>query len=561
MDKRHRLNRLPHATTIAAAAAMFLIVAVGYPVAQILRRGIRPSVIGEVFATPRIRQVLWFTTWQAALSTVAVLAIAIPVAILFGLYQFRGRRIFLAGLAAPFTLPTVVVGNAFLSTLPTANRQGVFAILCAHTFFNVGMAIRMLTQIIERLDPQLENAAATLGASPIQSALTIIGPQIRHALITVAGLVFTLSFTSYGVVLILGGPTRSTVDVEIRRQALSLGRTDRGAVLAITQILFIAAVLWVTSRALGHRNTSLHSTTNFNANIPDDAVAIASRRSLQSARGWRARTVLAFALFIPTALVVIPIAQFCRRAFQNPTGDMGLENFRALKRVTPGSGFINAPLHALTVSLRTATFATIVAVVVGCACALGAHYGNRRASRMLKTVASTLPLSISAVVFGLGYLIAFAKAPIAWRSSWFAVPAAQAVVALPFVTRAILPTLEALPQRYREASSTLGASPWRTVIFIDLRLCGAALRTAVAYAFAISLGEFGAATFLARPSNSTLPIAIAQLSSRPGVVLRGQAAALSVILGALTISVMFLGTAESRSSRRSHQSPKKWHHA
>ncbi len=141
-----------------------------------------------------------------------------------------------------------------------------------------------------------------------------------------------------------------------------------------------------------------------------------------------------------------------------------------------------------------------------------------------------LPLGASAVMLGFGFVIAFDTAPIDFRSSRWIVPVVQALVAIPFVVRIVAPTLRAIDERQREAAAVLGASPGRVRREIDVPVAGRALGIAAGFAFAISLGEFGATVFLARPDSPTLPVAIFRFLGRPGELNTGQAYALAVIL-------------------------------
>jgi len=154
-----------------------------------------------------------------------------------------------------------------------------------------------------------------------------------------------------------------------------------------------------------------------------------------------------------------------------------------------------------------------------------------------------LPLGVSAVTVGFGFLIALHRPlglDIDLRTWWGLVPVAQAVVAVPLVVRSLLPVLRAIEPRLRQAAAMLGASPWRVFLAVDLPMVRRALGLAIGFAFAVSLGEFGATSFLVRPDRPTLPIVIYRLIGRPGAENLGMALAASVVLAALTAAVMML---------------------
>jgi thiamine transport system permease protein len=143
-------------------------------------------------------------------------------------------------------------------------------------------------------------------------------------------------------------------------------------------------------------------------------------------------------------------------------------------------------------------------------------------------------------MLGFGFVIAFDQTPVDFRSAPWIVPVVQALVAMPFVVRIVAPMLRAIDERQREAAAMLGASPGRVRREIDLPIAARALAVAAGFAFAISLGEFGATVFLARPDRPTLPVAIFRFLSRPGELNAAQAYALAVVLMAVTAVSIFL---------------------
>ena len=167
---------------------------------------------------------------------------------------------------------------------------------------------------------------------------------------------------------------------------------------------------------------------------------------------------------------------------------------------------------------------------------------NRYAKQAVKIldVLFMLPLGVSAVTVGFGFLVTLSGPPLKLATSWWLVPIAQAIVAIPMVARTVLPAMRAIDPRQREAASALGASPSRVLATIDGPYL---LRTGVVaagFAFAISMGEFGATSFLARPATATLPVAIYTLASRPGATEQGMAMAASVLLASVTAVIMII---------------------
>jgi thiamine transport system permease protein len=218
-------------------------------------------------------------------------------------------------------------------------------------------------------------------------------------------------------------------------------------------------------------------------------------------------------------------------------GGYSLDAYRALSHPTPA--LLATPWEAVVNSIVYAGAATVIAVVIGGLAAFAV--ADARGPRILDGLLM-LPLGASAVMLGFGFVIAFDRAPIDFRAAPWIVPAVQALVAIPFVVRIVAPTVRAIDERQREAAAMLGASPGRVRREIDLPIIGRALAVAAGFAFAISLGEFGATVFLARPDSPTLPVAIFRFLGRPGELNSAQAYALAVVLMAVTaISIFAVG--------------------
>ncbi|MCH0565353.1 iron ABC transporter permease [Streptomyces sp. MUM 2J] len=511
---------------MAVPVAFFAVFFV-YPVAAIVARGLhvdghwRLGRIVEVAAQPDIRHVLWFTTWQAFASTALTLLVALPGAYVFARLDFPGKQVLRAVVTVPFVLPTVVVGTAFLALVGRGGLldelwgvrldSTVWAILLAHVFFNYAVVIRTVGGLWAQLDPRQEEAARMLGASRLRAWRTVTLPALAPAVAAAALMVFLFTFTSFGVVQILGGPTFSTLEVEIYRQTSEVFDLATAAVLTLVQFAAVGAVLAVHAWTVRRRESALTLV---------DAAATARRP-----RGAAQRTLLAGVLATVAVLVLLPLGVLVRRSLDAPR----FAYYRALTS-EDGGMFLVPPIEAIGNSLRYAAVATVVAVAVGSLAA--AALARRDAGRFVRGFDALLmlPLGVSAVTVGFGFLIALDERPLDLRASWIIVPLAQALVGAPFVVRTMLPVLRAVDLRLRESAAVLGASPWRVWREVDLPLVRRALLIAAGFAFAVSLGEFGATVFLARPDHPTLPVAVARLLSRPGELNYGQAMALSTIL-------------------------------
>jgi len=225
-------------------------------------------------------------------------------------------------------------------------------------------------------------------------------------------------------------------------------------------------------------------------------------------------------------------------------GVWSLANYRALGTTGEQKALVVPVTEALATSLRTAVDATWMSLLLGLTvAAIATRRSRSTAERRVRTLvdgAFMLPLGVSAVTLGFGFLITLDEPPLDLRNSPLLVPIAQALVALPLVVRTLAPVLAGVDHRLREAAATLGASPWRASMTVDLPVVGRPLLAAAGFAFAVSLGEFGATSFLARDEHPTLPVVIFGLISHPGPMNYGMALAASVVLAATTAGVMLL---------------------
>lgn len=492
-----------------------------WPLGTLFTRVLQPSSASDALHTPGLGRVLWFTLWQAVASTVLTLLVGFAPAYVVSRFRFPGRRALLAAVTVPFMLPTVVVGAAFLALLPSSWHGTAQAVVVAHVFFNVAVVVRLVGAMWAVLPTDLTAAARTLGASPRQVLQHVVLPLLRPGLWAAATVVFLFTFTSFGAARLLGGAANPTLEVEIARRATQLGDVDGAAVLSLLQLLVLAAVVWWSARWQRRATVQL------------GGGAAGGRR----ARGRAQRRFVTAVAAFTAVVMVTPLLVMVSRSFRLGEG-WSLRAWRTLgtAEVRPGIRLGVDPLASLSTSLRFALVAAVLSTIVGGLAAL-AISSARRHGRLLD-VGVTLPLGTSAVTIGLGMLITFDTEPFDWRASWWLIPLGHSLVATPFVVRAVLPTLRSIPADQRAAAATLGASPLRSWWSIDVRRVGVPLVAAGGLAAAISLGEFGATTFLTRSGRETMPIAIARLLGRTGEIPRAQGFALATMLLAVTALII-----------------------
>jgi thiamine transport system permease protein len=518
---------------------VFLAVFFFYPLFEILRVSLAPN--GRLDLAPiagLLRQsyygrVLWFTTWQATVSTLLTLALGLPAAYVFARYTFPGKTVLRALSTVPFVMPTVVVAAAFsallgpngevnrllmhafhLSQPPVQIQQTIWMILVVHVFYNATIVLRMVGGFWANVDPRLEQAAAVLGASRGRVFREITLPLLLPSLTAASLLIFLFCFTSFGVILILGGPRFATLEVEIYRQAVNLFHLPVAAALALVQMAITLAVMMVYTRVQARITTAI----NFK---PQQAT---QRRMT----GWRQFVVVGLGISLLFGLLLAPLAALVVRSVSTPTG-VSLIYFQELFNNRRQSILFVPPVEALRNSLLFACAALALALILGVLSAYLLARPRQRATAWLDPL-FMLPLGASSVTLGLGFLVALDSPPLNLRASPLLIPLAHTLVALPFVIRSLLPVLRGIHPHLREAAGVLGAAPHRVRREVDLPILAPALIVGAVFAFTVSLGEFGATVLIARPQTPTLPLAIYRFLGQPGALNYGQALAASSLL-------------------------------
>ena len=512
-------------TAVLAVPVLFLLILFVVPVTAVLRVGLEegPGQMFGVFADARTWSVLGFTVLQAALSTAATLVVAIPAAVVIAGYRFPGRGLLRALVLVPFVMPTVVVAAAFLALIGPTGLLGVdlsgtvWGLVLAHMFLNLAVMIRVLSAALATLDPDLESAARVLGASRWQAWRRVTWPLIAPSVRAAAAIVFLFCFTSFGVVQVLGDGQMRTLEVEIYRRTAYLLDLPAAAALALLQLVAVVAMLVVIGR--GRRT------------VAGRAVDVARRP-----RGWRESALVGGVAVVTAVLVLGPLLVIAARSLL--VGDQwSTAGWQLL--FSPGES-TNAvdPWRAVLASLRTSVAATLLAVAVGGAAAVGLAMGRRGTWLRSVDAMLLLPLGTSAVTVGLGMLLAFGRPPVDLRNTGLLIVLAQALVAMPFVVRVLAPGLESFDRRYLEVAALLGRTPWQAMRSVAVPLLLPLIAVAVGFAFAVTLGEFGATVFLATPADPTLPVAISRMLARPGAVTVAAAYAASTVLMVVTAAVV-----------------------
>jgi thiamine transport system permease protein len=514
------------------------------PLGKILWVAFR-SAVTEGFPLVSLKQIgspLWFTTWQAALSTLLTLMLGLPAAYLFSHYTFRGKRLLRVLTTLPFILPTVVAVAGFTALLgprgllnlglmrlfnlaapPITFMNTLWGILLVHVFYNTTIILRVVGSAWSQLDPRWEQTARVLGASRWQAFREVTLPLLKPSLLAATLLVFLFDFTSFGVILMVGGPYFATLEVAIYQQTMSLFNLPLAGLLAVIQLVCTFLITWVYTKINGSRRVPL---------MPK-----LSGETMRPAKTCGEKAGLIAMNTLLVLLLVLPMLSLAVRSFLRLGANQGergfvqvgftLQYYRQLFINSNQSIFYVPPASAAMNSLLFALATVAFSLLLGMLTVYAMNRNNR--SRWLDNLIA-LPLGASAVTLGLGFIITFTKAPLDVKSFPLLIPLAHSLVATPFVVRTLQPVLNSIPESLREAAGVLGASPLKVWRNVDVPLLRRSMLVAAIFAFTISLGEFGATSFLARPEMPTLPVAIYRYIAMPGELNYGQALAMSTLL-------------------------------
>ena len=524
-----------------------------YPLARILFYSVDTSAL-----TPEnlrlTTDVLLFTFYQAFLSTLLTMFLGLPAAYLFARFLFPGKALLRALTAVPFMLPTVVVAAGFNALLgprgwinlglmdamgleiPPVQFVGTLgAILLAHVFYNTTIIIRLVGSALSQLDPRLEAAAHTLGADERRTWWHITLPLLRPSLLAAGLLVFLFDFTSFGVILLLGGPGFTTLEVETYIQALQMLNLPLAGLLSAVQLLCTLAFSVLYTRVVAKTSVQVNPR--------------AEQYNQRRAHGWKEKIFVFGLVFLLIVIFVLPMLALPLRSLSRLEAARGQRGqvqyglttnyYSELFINRRGSLFYVPPVRAALNSLGYAGLTVLLSLLMGFPAA-SALAQPGKLERWLDPLL-VLPLGASAVTLGLGFIISFNRPPLQLLSSPWLVPLAHTMVALPFVIRTLQPALASIPERLRDAASSLGASPFRAWLAVDWPIIWRASLAAATFAFTVSLGEFGATALLTRPEYPTIPIAIYRFLSQPGGLNYGQAMAMATVLMVLaTVGILLI---------------------
>jgi thiamine transport system permease protein len=428
----------------------------------------------------------------------------------------KAARLISAITLVPFLLPPFLVGLAFEGIFGVAHvnsNLGMFLIIAAHVFMNFGFIGKVFAATT--IDSEQVESARLAGASDRQIRLRIELPQQRQGITAAALLVALYSATSFGLVVTLGAGKVKTLETEIAVAALQNLDLNLAATFAVLQTLLTIAT-FLLSRLVGGAPTAL------------DEIAPSL---IQSSRFER---LLGASL---SGAVLIAIAIVVSRSM---VGEGLLQNLANLSTKGERNVLNITVLEAGVNSLRNAAVVMLISVPLAYLLA-----SRRRLSSWV-----LIPIGISPVVVGLATLALVGYLPRVLTSSWVLLPLVQVLFALPVAFQILRPARMGIDPELLEASRMDGASRIQTMRLIELPLLKKSFTLAITFSAMVSIGEFGAASFLAFGSNETLPIVMFKLLGRPGSENLGMAMTVAAIYILISAYVIWFSLKPTRKRRR-----------
>ena len=528
---------------LAAGPALFALALLAWPVARLFWQGLWAEPLaglpidntGPWWMDAHLQWRVGWTLVQALATCALCLVFGLPMAWVLARFEFTGRLIWQRALMLPFVVPTLV---AALGILALWGPQGLLGkplaqagwslesspwlLLLGNLFFNLSLVVRAGMDGLAQVSAQRVAVARTLGATPWRAFWRVEWPVMAPWLASALCLVFLYCFTGFGLALVLGGQRWATVEVEIYTLIAHELALAQAASLAVAMLALTAGVAW----AYAWVERRLASSARI---IP------VTRRPLRGWAAWGGWT-LAFGGWL--LLCGSPLLALL---------------LQALRAAVLGQGWVvlaeDDTWLALHNTLRFTGMALLLATALGLLHALAGQAMRRWAPAALAWRATAYaPLVVSPVALAFGLLLLYPQ----WLASLPLLIAAYALLAYPFVAKALTASLDALPDQYAQAAATLGARPVRVFLRITLPLVAPALRRGMAFAAATMLGEFAVSLLLSRPEWLTLTTLIYQRLGRPGSA--NLDAALVLSAGLMVLALLGFWLIEGRDSVQ--QSPR-----
>ena len=434
-------------------------------------------------------QAVWFTIWQAALSATLSAALAVPVAKALARRDFPGRTALVTLLGAPFILPVIVAIMGLISVFGRSgfindalralgwaeiSIYGAQGVILAHVFFNLPLSVRLILQGWQAIPGERLRLAESLDFTPSDMARHLERPMLRALLPGVWLAVFLVCLTSFTVALALGGgPRATTVELAIYQAFRFDFDMGRAATLGLIQVAICVAAMALALR--------LTIPAAFGAGMDGHPI-------LRGPGGWR-RPADVVIIGLAAGFLILPMASVVAE---------GLPRIVALD-----ASVWHAALRSVVMALASAGLALTLTLAIALAIAKGAP-------RWVEA-AGMLPIVASPLVLGTGLFLILRP----WVSPGdLALPvtvAINAIMALPFGLRALIPAARTLRADYGRLAESLDLHGLARLRLLVLPRLARPLGFAGGLAAALAMGDLGVITLFANADQATLPLKLYQL--------------------------------------------------
>ncbi|MFX0061301.1 MAG: ABC transporter permease [Candidatus Hermodarchaeota archaeon] len=476
---------------------------------------------------PTDLKIIQFTLFQAIVSTLVTLVIGLPAAYVFSRYIFPLKKWFLSLFTVPFVLPPIVVVlgfvllfgpqgfiNDFFFSLTLPFRLDLFenfwAVIAAHSFYNIPIVIRLVSSVWSQADPLLDEVADTLNSRGLHRFFRLTIHQIAPGVFASSFLTFIYCFTSFTIIIALGTYSFQTLELAIYRLVRNPfieNNLHIAAALVILQlvisIIFTLSYVRIMDKQISEKAGEVQkvSVENTKRMVPKIAILIS----------------IYFA-FLSVLMLGPLLAVFIQSLINTKTNTLSFDGYFAIFQIeyNPflGASPIQQIINTLLFSVLTMIIGTIFGLISGYLLKRSTFFSQHELLKRGMALLILLPMSISSITIGLGFLRLFKGTFFFQEGQALIIVIAHTLIAFPFVNRGITAAFEKVNPELLEVAETFSASKLRTFLRVELPIILPSLIATGIFAFAISLGEFGATYFLARPELTTMGIGVYQFLAK-----------------------------------------------
>jgi thiamine transport system permease protein len=455
------------------------------PMSSLLLLGGDGFSLTEIANSQYMHRVLSFSLWQAFLSSLISVSLAVVVARALAHFgDFPLRNVLLKLFALPLVVPSVVVVMGIVSVygshgwIPLGRElYGLNGILLAHVFFNLPLAVRLLLPVWQAIPSPHWSLSEQLGFTQWQQWKYLEWPALRESLPAVALLVFMLCLSSFAVVLTLGGGPRSTtLEVAIYQSLRFDFDPPRAVFLALLQLGLCAVVAWLSSR--------FHK-------LPDVEITIANTKiDTRLDRNWvNTATILLAIVFITLPLMAMAIDAIKGSVLEVLSSE-------SLWQAAAFTLFIGLSASLVSVSAAWLLLATSSELAL---------IGKIRKASLIEFSGSIVYL-VPPLVIGTGLFVLMAPHLNVFDWAIPVVIVINAMMGLPFVMRTLGPAMRQSKMRYQRLSLSLAMSSWNRFKIVDWPLLRKPIGLSCALVAALSMGDLGVIALFGTPDTTTLPL-------------------------------------------------------